>query len=298
LSLGSQVMTKPLSPSLGLEIRGLDIRGIAKRNQFDEIKRLLVEHQVLAFKDQALAPEDLDAFTRLFGQPDQHVLTEYALDGYPDIFVISNIVRNGRPIGSRSEGFAWHTDLIYFEYPAAYTILYALEVPPEGGNTLFTSLYRAYDALPEEERAQFKKLQIVHSYSHMYAAQQRSKPLTAEQLARTPDVTHPMVRVHPDTGREGLYVNKGTVKGIVGMESEEAKRLIDRLFAFAQQDRFIYSHKWTARDLVIWDNRGALHTATPYDMERHRRLIYRTSVRGERPMAAVPDLQRPTAVHQ
>lgn len=286
MSLGPEVTMQPLSASLGLEIRGLDIRGIATRNQFADIKRLLVEHQVIAFKDQALEPADLDAFTRLFGEPDQHVLTEYALDGYPDIFVISNIVENGRQIGSRSEGFAWHTDLIYFEYPAAYTILYGLEVPPEGGDTLFTSLYRAYDALPEEERARFKQLQIVHSYRHMYEAQARSKPLTPEQLARTPDVVHPMVRVHPDTGREGLYINKGTVKGIVGMESEEAKRLIDRLFEFAQQERFVYSHKWTARDLVIWDNRGALHTATPYDMERHRRLIYRTSVRGEQPVAA------------
>ena len=286
MSLGPQVTTKPLSASLGLEIRGLDLREVGTRTQFAEVKRLLVEHQVLAFKDQALEPDDLDAFTRLFGEPDQHVLREYALDGYPDIFVISNIVENGRPIGSRAEGFAWHTDLCYFEHPAAYTLLYALEVPPEGGDTLFTSLYRAYDALPDEEKARLKKLHIVHSYRTMYEAQARSKPLTAEQLARTPDVVHPMVRVHPDTGREGLYINKGTVKGIIGMDNEEAKRLIDRLFDFAKQERFVYAHKWSARDLVIWDNRGTLHTATPYDMDRYRRLIYRTSVRGERPVAA------------
>jgi taurine dioxygenase len=115
--------------NLGIEIRGLDIRDIARRSLFDAIKRLLVEHQLIVFKEQTLQPEDLDAFTRLFGEPDQHVLREYALEGYPDIFVISNIVENGRPLGSRVEGFGWHTDLCYFEHPAAYTILYGVEAP-------------------------------------------------------------------------------------------------------------------------------------------------------------------------
>jgi taurine dioxygenase len=118
----------------------------------------------------------------------------------------------------------------------------------------------------------------------MYNKRPNVTPLTPEQIARIPDVAHPLVRVHPETGREGLYLNKETCIGIAGLPHDEGMRLIERLFRFAQEPRFVYSHKWTVHDLVIWDNRGLIHTATPYDVDRYRRLLYRTSVRGERPI--------------
>ena len=272
---------RDVSPALGAEITGADAIAEAPR-----IAKLLHEKQLLVFRDQRMDADGLERFTRQFGAPDPHVLTQFALPGHPDIFVISNIVRDGRPLGSREEGFGWHTDLIYFAQPASYTILYALQVPAEGGDTLFASLYRAYDALPEAERARLKTLRARHSYTFMYDKRPGVPPLTPEQRARTPDVLHPLVRVHPDTGREGLYINRETVAGIEGLKEDECRALIARLFDFALQPQFRYAHKWQAGDLVIWDNRGLLHTATPYDMERHQRLLYRMSVRGEVPIGS------------
>ena len=274
------VESRDVSPALGAEITG------AMADATSELKRLLHEKQLLVFRDQRLEADDLERFTRAFGEPDPHVLTQFALPGHPDIFVISNIVRDGKPIGSRSEGFGWHTDLIYFDRPASYTILYALQVPAEGGDTPFASLYRAYDALPEAERKRLRGLRARHSYTWMYDKRPGVEPLTPEQRARTPDVTHPMVRVHPDTGREGLYINRETVAGIDGLGAAERDALIARLFDFVLQPQFCYTHKWRAGDLVIWDNRGLLHTATPYDMDRHQRLLYRMSVRGEVPIGS------------
>ena len=275
---------RDVSPSLGAEITGLDARTLVQRGLLERVKQLLFEKQLLVFRDQQLAPADLEAFTLHFGPPDPHVLTQYSLPGHPDVFVISNIVENGKPLGSREEGFGWHTDLVYFAHPAAYTILYGVEVPPEGADTLFASLYRAYDEMPEEEKARLRPLRATHSYTQMYDRRPRAMPLTAEQRARTPDVKHPMVRVHPETGRAGLYINRETVAGIEGLSTEESSKLIGRLFDFVLEPRFRYAHKWQPRDLVIWDNRGLLHTATPYDMEKHRRLLYRMSVRGEVPI--------------
>jgi taurine dioxygenase len=278
------VNVRDASPALGAEITGLDARTIVQRGLLERIKALLFEKQLLVFRDQDIAPADLEMFTRHFGPPDPHLLTQYALPAHPDIFVISNIVQNGRPLGSREEGFGWHTDLVYFAHPAAYTLLYGVEVPPQGGDTLFASLYRAYDAMAEDDKARLRGLRATHSYTHMYDKRVGATPLTAEQRARAPDVRHPLIRVHPDTGRAGLYINRETVAGIDGLGADESARLIARLFDFVLEPRFRYAHKWRPRDLVIWDNRGLLHTATPYDMEKHRRLLYRMSVRGEVPI--------------
>jgi taurine dioxygenase len=276
---------RDVSPSLGVELVGLDVRSLAERGLLPRIKELLFRKQLLVVRDQQFEPHDLLAFTRHFGVPLRHVLTQYALPGYPDIFVISNIVENGKHLGSRYEGFGWHTDLSYFSQPAAYTILYGIEVPEEGADTLFASLYRAYDEMPEQEKVNLRPLKATYSYAKLYYQRPNPVPLTAEQLARTPDVAHPLVRVHPESGREGLYINRDDCIGIVGMSSEDGGKLISRLFDFVLEPQFQYRHKWRPRDLVVWDNRGLLHTATSYDMDRHRRLIYRTSVLGETPIA-------------
>jgi taurine dioxygenase len=284
-AFGGGVTVLDVSPSLGAEVVGLDVRLIAAQRSLSSIKELLFSRQLIVFRDQLLTPDDLTVFTSHFGAPDPHVLTQYALLGHPDIFVISNIVEDGRPIGSRYEGFGWHTDLSYFSRPAAYTILYGIEVPREGGDTLFSSLYRAYDEMPEQEKDMLRPLRATYSYAQLYYQRPNPVPLTAEQRARTPDVAHPVVRIHPETGREGLYINRDDCVGIVGMTVEDSRMLIDRLFDFVLQSQFQYRHRWRPRDLLIWDNRGALHTATPYELDKHRRLIYRMSVRGEAPIA-------------
>jgi taurine dioxygenase len=272
-----------LGEHLGGETTDLDARRIGSDISLDVVKSLLFEHQLLCFRDQQLTPQELLDFTRLFGKPDPHVLQQFALPGFPDIVVLSNIVEKGRLLGNRKEGFGWHTDLTYMAQPAAYTILYALEVPPESGDTLFASLYKAYDTLDEDEKQRLRPLKGRYSYLELYNKRDHAEPLSEEQRARTPDVFHPLVRLHPETGREGMYLNLDDCIGIDGGEDAEGLNLVKRLFDYTINN-FQYRHRWRPRDLLIWDNRGALHTATPYDMERHRRLVYRTSVRGEVPI--------------
>jgi taurine dioxygenase len=274
-----------LGDHLGGEITDLDARRIGGDISLDAVKSLLFEHQLLCFRDQDLTAQELLDFTRRFGDPDPHILQQFALPGFPDIVVLSNIVEDGRPLGNRKEGFGWHTDLTYMARPAAYTILYGLEVPPDGGDTLFASTYKAYDTLDDDEKERLRPLKGRYSYLKLYESRDNKTPLTAEQRARTPDVAHPLVRVHPETGREGMYLNLDDCIGVEGDDTVDGKALVSRLFDYTVEN-FQYRHKWRVRDLLIWDNRGALHTATPYDMERHRRLIYRTSVRGEVPIGA------------
>lgn len=281
----NDIRVTALSEHLGGEIFDLDARRIGRDIPLDAVKPLLFENQLLCFRDQNLTPQELLDFTRLFGDPDPHILQQFALPGFPDIVVLSNIVEAGRPLGNRKEGFGWHTDLTYMAQPAAYTILYALEVPPEGGDTLFASLYKAYDTLADDEKDRLRPLKGRYSYLKLYESRNNKTPLTAEQRARTPDVAHPLVRVHPETGRQGMYLNLDDCIGIDGDDKVDGKALVSRMFDYTVEN-FQYRHVWRPRDLLIWDNRGALHTATPYDMERHRRLIYRTSVRGEVPIGA------------
>ena len=279
----SKIQVNPLSEHLGGEINDVDARSIGQEISLNSVKSLLFEHQLLCFRDQDLLPQDVLDFTQLFGEPVPHVLQQFALPGFPDIVVLSNIVEDGRPIGNRGEGFGWHTDLTYMARPAAYTILYALEVPPEGGDTLFASMYKAYDSLTEKEKEQLRGRVANYSYLKLYSKRENVEPLTEAQRERTPDVSHPLVRIHPETEREGMYLNLDDCIGVEGNDSTSGLDLVSQLFNYTVEN-FQFRHRWRTGDLLIWDNRGALHTATAYDMERHRRLIYRTSVRGEVPI--------------
>ncbi len=276
----------PLSEHLGGEIAGVDVREIGAVVPLDAVRIALFEHQLLCFRDQQLEPEDLAMFTRLFGKPLPHVLQKFSLLGWPEIYVLSNIVENGQPIGNRQEGFGWHTDLAYMAKPAAYTILYALELPNKGGDTLFASFYRMWDSMEDATKARLRTQQGRYSYIHLYSQRTNVEPLTSEQKALTPDVTHPFARLHPETGREGLYIGGDDFVGVEGSDEPDLDyAAMWRLFEETTQ-RFSYRHKWGVRDLLIWDNRGLVHTATDYDSECDRRLVWRTSVTGEVPIGA------------
>lgn len=277
---------RPLGPHFGGEVHALDVREIGRTVPVDSITTALHEHQLLCFRDQDLAPGDLADFTRVFGEPLPHVLQQFSLPDHPEIYVLSNIVEDGKPIGNAREGFGWHTDLAYMARPAAYTILYGLEIPEEGGDTWFASFYRMWDALDDAEKARLRRLQGRYSYIHLYSQRKGVAPLTEEQKARTPDVRHPFARLHPETGREGLYIGGDDFIAVEDSDAPEAD--FARLWELFREttERFRYVHEWRPRDLLVWDNRGLAHTATDYDTERHRRLIWRTSVLGEVPITA------------
>lgn len=290
-ALATALPIRVLPGPMGAVLEGFDARSVTPA-QVPALLEALARHGVLILRDQSLRPEDLLAFARLLGPLEEHVLADFAKPGFPDIFVLSNIVENGRPIGSTADGFGWHTDLGYLRTPTATTLLYSVISPKAGGDTLFCNTEAALASLPAEEQARLRALRTRQSYLHMYNKRYR-KPgytghvpeLPAEKLARLPDVEHPLVRRHPLTGTSSLYLGGNSLAGFVGLEEAEGTALAARLFALCTEERFQYRHAWRDNDLVLWDNRGTMHTATAYDKDADRRLVWRVSVRGEEPVA-------------
>jgi taurine dioxygenase len=270
---------------VGAEVSALDVRRLDEV-AFGALDEALLHHQMLAIRDQQLTPHDFIAFARRFGTIDRHVLDQYWMPGHPEIYVISNIVEHGRPLGNPREGFGWHTDLNYFANPTAVTLLYAREVPPEGGETLFADTARAFAELPAVRQAELRGLRARHSYRRLHQSRPWLPPMTEAQIARTPDVEHPVVRRHPRTAREGLYLCDRSNVTLLLADEARAQRLQEELLAHIVHESFVEAHRWREGDLVLWDNRTLMHTATEYDRARHRRHVWRTSVRGEVPLAA------------
>jgi len=270
---------------IGAEVAAIDVRTMDDA-AFAALDEALVTHQMLAIRDQRLAADDFIAFARRFGAIDLHVLDRYWMPGHPEIYVISNIVEDGRPIGNPREGFGWHTDLNYLANPTAVTLLYALEVPAEGGETLFADTARSFATLPAARQAELRSLRAQHSYRRLHGSRPWLPPMTEAQIARTPDVRHPLVRRHPRADREGLYLCDPSSVSLLMPDGAEARHLQEELLAHMVREDFVEAHRWRAGDLVLWDNRTLMHTATEYDRERYRRHVWRTSVRGEVPLAA------------
>jgi taurine dioxygenase len=280
--------TLALAPTFGLEILGLRLQSLRSPAEWDEFKALLHEAQVLVVRDQQLSFDELKQVNRQLGEPDSQYPPEYRLDGHPEIFVISNLVENGRRVGSTTNGRDWHTDAIYADRPNAFTMLYTVEAPRAGGATMFANMYDAYEALPESTRNQLQGLRCRHSYVQAYGLRRGERPQFSDEQLRAlfPDVAHPIVRTHPVTGRKGLYIGRTTAVGIEGSEGrndEKDRGLIDELLAHAVQPRFTLAHHARPGDFIVWDNAGLMHTATAYDEVNDRRRVYRMLTKGSRP---------------
>lgn len=278
------VTVRPLTAHIGAEIDGVDLSQDISDATFRTILDAFHKHGVIVFHGQSLTPERHIAFSRRFGELEVHVLSQYNLPGHPEIFVLSNVKEGGRAVGADRGGRFWHSDLSYVERPSLGSLLYGVECPPEGGDTLFASMYAAYDALPEDRKAELTRMRGVHDFAYHYATYLTHRPpLTDEQRARVPPVEHPAVRTHPVTGRKALYVGEGLTSHFAGMDMGEGRRLVKELSDFATQPEFVYRHKWKAGDLVFWDNRCTMHQATEFDEEKYRRVMYRTTVAGDKP---------------
>ena len=278
---------RPLSDALGAEITGVDVNALAD-GDFRKIHQAHLDHCVIVLRDQHLTPDQHIAFSRRFGDLDYQVLDQYSLPGYREILVLTNKVVEGKPAGLADAGRRWHTDMSYNEVPPLGSLLYGLEVPPEGGDTKFTNLYAAYDALSEATKKRIAGLRGIHDYVRHYkraddlSGGQRAK-LTEAQMASLKQAIHPIVRTHPETGRKALYVDEGHTVGIEGMDEAEAKPLLKELYEHAIKPEFVYAHKWRQYDVVFWDNRCVLHQAQPYDAGKYVRYMHRTTVKGDRP---------------
>ena len=273
---------------IGAEIFDIDLSAGVEPNAFDAIAQALHQHAVIAFRNQTrLTTEQQVAFSRRFGELDVNVRSEFNKDGRPEVLVLSNITRDGKPIGVVDAGRYWHTDLCYLKKPARATILHALEVPMNGntplGDTRFASMTAAYDALAAGMKKHLEGLKAVHSYRYTYekkAADFKLRPKLAERGTDwlPPDVVHDVVRTHPYTGQQCLYVNEGYTTRIVGLSAGESDALLQELKAHAVQPQFQYAHKWAVGDLVMWDNCLTQHKATSDYALPQRRLLERTTV--------------------
>ena len=273
---------RPLAPALGAEIQGIDLSRPLDEATFTDVRDAFHEHSVILFRDQRLTEEQHIAFSRRFGPLEIHVATQYLLPDHPEIVVLSNVVENGKPKGIEDAGRYWHSDLSYMRRPSLGSLLYALEVPEQGGDTLFAGMVAAYEALPADLKQRIAGLEAIHRYGDRWrkdAEEGRDRPQLTDQAA-LPDAIHPVVRIHPASGRPALYVNEGFTVGIVGMAEDEARALLAELFAFSTQDAFTYRHRWRRGDLLFWDNRSVVHSATPYDRTAVRHM-HRTTIAGD-----------------
>lgn len=280
---------RPLTDHIGMEVLNVDATQPIDPGTFAALRDALNAHSVLLLRNQPVSEAQHVAFAREFGELQVHVLNQYLTTPFPELYVLSNVKQDGKPIGNHKEGWNWHSDWSYYEVPCFGSVLHAVEVPPVGADTLFSSMFAAYDALDEDTKRLIHPLSAVHSYSTYYAkAFADREPLSTEQKAATPDVVHPLVRRHQETGRPSLFVGQDIVKEIVGLSPEESEALLARLNAHAISEAFTYRHKWQAHDLLIWDNRCTMHRATPYDDVAYRRVMHRATVKGsERPQAMV-----------
>ena len=274
-----------LSTACGAEITGLDLTRPLGATQVSDMHRALGGNGILLFRNADITPDQHVAFSRHFGPLEAHVLGDFALPGRPEIFVVSNIKEDGKLKGAVYAGQYWHSDLSYMKKPSLGSLLLCREMPEIGGDTMFANMYLAYDTLSDTMKNFLGSLSAVHDYSHAYdtyfAHHKERPPLTAEARAKTPPVEHPMVRVHPVTGRKALYVNPGFTKGIVGTPREESQPILDFLFRHSTRPEFIYRHKWQVNDLIFWDNRCVMHYAlSDYDFSV-RRHMHRTTIAGE-----------------
>jgi alpha-ketoglutarate-dependent taurine dioxygenase len=282
----ARIELRPVTPHIGVEVSGVDLAQPTGDGAFAALRSAWLEHTILLVRDQPhLRPEDLIAFARRFGPLDEHDQPQYCLAGFPEIALVSNVKEGDRYVGAPKAGRQWHSDAQYLRTPPSASILWAKEVPPAEGNTCFANMVAAYRALDPALKRRIGDLRITFSRVRAYALYHPERPpLSDEEKRRLPDVQHPVVRTHPETGEQALYVGGEQHGGtVVGMAEAEGAALMRELRDFATQARFVYEHRWRVGDLIVWDNRSTMHCALPFDEARHRRMMYRLQIAGNEP---------------
>jgi taurine dioxygenase len=280
---GIMIDIVPLSTHVGAEIRGVEVARELDVSTVSAIYAAWLKHHVLVFRGQTLTPDEQHRFTTLFGeiQPPRSRASER--DPNNPVLYIGNVTIDGQR-GELPEGdMQFHADQCYYENPAKGAVLYALEIPSHGGNTLFASTFAAYDSLPRDLRDQADRMQVLFLYDYEKNANRKAP----SDWAGAPRYIHPAVVVHPETLRRSLLVNRLMADSIVGMPRAQSDALLERLCQATERPEHIYEHQWRVGDLLIWDNRATLHARTDFDPVE-RRVLRRLAIRGERPIAAVP----------
>jgi taurine dioxygenase len=287
--MSSPFALQPLTPLLGARVVGLDPARDMSPQTFAALYQAFLRHQVLVFPPLDLPPAAQVAFARRFGEVQVHVMSVYHADGFPELYRLSNLDEQGRPNGKHPDKgtLAWHTDGSWQRLTGQATIIYGERVPPRGGETHFCDMAGAYERLDAGWKQRIASLRAVHNLDFSRTRRHAEDPLSDAQRRAKPPVDHPVVRVHPQTGRRCLYLGDHA-ESIVGLPYDEGRALIEELNALAVAHTDLrYEHRWQPHELIVWDNRSLLHRATAFDTARHARVVRRCTVLGEVPVGDV-----------
>lgn len=283
---GKRIIVIPTGAALGADVTGVDLMKPLDVAAFKAIEAAWHQHLVLRFRGQQLDDPGLLAFARRFGDLDQapvHAVGDTDVDPYPEITVMSNIKSNGKPIGNLGHYEAeWHTDMSYNEKTPIGSLLYSLEVPPEGGDTGFSNMYAAFETLPPELKRAIIGKSCKHDSSRTSVGDLRKGFKDVTDPREAPGTAHPIVRTHPATRRNALFLGRRRNAYIVGLPLAESEDLLNRLWAHASKPEFAWYQRWKVGDLVMWDNRCAMHRRDAFHPES-RRLMHRTQIKGDKP---------------
>lgn len=278
--------------AIGAEIIGVDISVPVDTPTFKAIEAALDRYAVVVIRGQKLKPAQLAAFSRLFGTPQINVRTEGNHEDVPEVGWITNVTKDGKPLGSHDAGRYWHSDLCYLAIPSKLTILHSLEIPQRDGvvygDTNFAGMAAAYESLPEAMKRRLQGLEAANGYRYMWNRKAHEfgvrEVLSEKELAKYPeDAIHPVVRTHPSTGRKCLYVCEGYTWRILGIPESESDELLRQLFSHAIRPEFVYSHKWRVGDVLMWDNCAVQHKASFDYAPPLRRVMQRCTIEGSVP---------------
>lgn len=283
------LVIQSVSPHIGAEVIGADLGQPVGDNLFRELHQAWVDADgLLIVRDQQLTPEQQIAFSRRFGElasaGDNPVIQKYTLPGYPEIFRVSNKKQDGEPLGREDAGTYWHSDGTWQTFPSKASILYGIEIPRVGGNTMFADLYQAWETLTPTMQRMLDGLKAVHAMANAGGTSFEREFTGKGDVVAAKTAVHPLVIVHPDSGRKALFVNRGYTAQIVGLSRPESDALLGFLLQHSTAPELVYRHNWRPRDLVIWDNRCTAHYAIPDYKAIGDRYLHRTSVKGDRPM--------------
>ena len=286
--LRAEIGVIPSGHALAAEVRGVDLRDLDDIT-FRKIYRAWLDHLVLLFRDQLLSDDELLTFSRRFGELDLAPIQENGrrfVAGYPELYVVSNVIENGVAIGSLGNAeLVWHTDMSYQKQPPKASTLYALEIPPTGGDTGFLNMYRAYETLPAGLKVRLEGLLVKHDGTYNSGGFVRAGVMPTDDPREAPGTLHPLVCTHPETDRKCLYLGRRRNAYIDGFPLAASEALLEEVWTYATREEFTWYNKWRVGDLVLWDNRCTMHRRDPFAPEA-RRIMHRTQIKGETQPAA------------
>lgn len=268
----------PITPALGAEISGVDLSAPLSNADFDAVHDALVTHSLLVFRDQDLSPKAQVEFSRRFGPLMIHVLKEALIEDQPEIYKVSNLTEDGKPKGRAYAGQYWHSDLTYEPRPSLGSVLYGVQVPECGGDTLFASTANAYETLSPAMQEFLDGLTAEHHFAHAFRGGSNPAARKGDPLDERPPVNHPIVRTHPESGRKCLFVNEGFTVKINELSASESTTLLAFLCDHMSCPQTVLRHRWQNGDAVLWDNRALVHRAVDDYGDNSPRHMHRTTI--------------------